>query len=106
MKYFAIVFLALVACPPAKSPHVPDASDASTDAPSPSVACLSACDALVVVGCSEGSDVRCAVRLQTINDGRLDPNPANGRLPLTCLDVRAVHSEADVRAIGQRCNGK
>jgi len=83
---------------PEAAPLPPPAYDGSTTS-----ACYKACQALLSVGCEEGSGT-CVVRLQTISDGKLEPNKANRNLPLTCDDLAKVKTAADVVATGQPCS--
>lgn len=119
----AIVILALIGCPPpSPRPIPPDATDAAPIFPeagplpappeaappaptydgSTTSACFLACQAMAAVGCKEGSGT-CITRLQTISDGKLEPNRANHNLPLKCQDLEKVKTAADVVATGQAC---
>ncbi len=102
----------MLAChptPPTPMPPI-DASDAAPfpvpvlDGASPSD-CAAACAAMQAAGCSEGTAPGCATDEATMERMRLDPNPRNRNLPLTCADVAAIKSQADLRALHQKCNG-
>jgi hypothetical protein len=109
MTFAMGLMLACHPTPPTPMPPI-DASDAAPF-PTPSLdggfttACVAACAALKAASCSEGSDPACAASETTMEAHRLDPNPQKGNLPLTCADVSAVKTAADVRALHQKCNG-
>jgi hypothetical protein len=102
--------LVLTACPapgPVAPPN-PDASDAASyaaDAPSTpgSPACAAACAHLITIGC--GQIYTCPSTLTKVEADRMLANPANGRRPLTCADLSAAASVADVQARGWNCVG-
>lgn len=105
-----VISIGIMACPPVPppSPMPPDA-DAFAPPPPPPVYdgsttsdCFLACQALQKAGCREGSG-NCITRLQTINDLRTEQNLANGKRPLTCVDVEKVKTPADFKAMGQVC---
>lgn len=103
----------LFACPPAPSPSPmpPDAFEVGPPIPLPEAStydgsttsdCYLACEALKTAGCREGSGA-CVLKLQTIQDLHTEQNLANGKRPLTCVDVEKVKTPADFRAMGQVC---
>ena len=105
---FAPLLLLAVACTPVP-PVVPtpDASDASAlgeAAPATDSGftgpCAPACLELQVLGCVVLPD--CATVLQQDTTNRLIRNAKTGQ-PLTCADVAAARSVADVKAMGQPC---
>lgn len=91
----------------ANSPPPPPASDGAVL----SDICAHACEALALAGCREGDPAptpasACYKNAATIEKLRLNPNPAKGGAPLTCADLTAAKTPADVRAMGQECNGQ
>jgi hypothetical protein len=111
MRFLALL-LVLSACTPQPSPVVPtpDASDASafgeTAPPAPpapppaSSVCMAACAAEQAAGCVVLSD--CGSVLQARTQARLARNAKTGNA-LTCDDLAAVKTAADVKALGQPC---
>lgn len=101
-----LVMVLLSGCTPTPQPVPPPTPDASDAAPPSPGDCAAACQALTNAGCTEGQAVTCISRMLTIERGRLDPNPKRFNLPLTCADVAAVKTAADVHDVGQKCNGQ
>lgn len=93
----------LQACPsPAPAP-APSPTDAPPPPPSPpSSSCASACAALAQAGCTEGRDEGCATSLAAIERRQLVTEKDSGR-PLTCADLAAARTPADVLALGAGC---
>ncbi len=109
----AVAVVCLAGCPtpppPNPPPQPPDASDASPgilDAyavpDAPVTPCEAACAALRAAGCHTGSAPNCVADMAHIDGSRLVREPGNG-LPLTCADVAAAKTPADVRALGLGC---
>ena len=103
------VSIGVMACPPPSPPVGPPDADAFAPPLPPPVYdgsttsdCYLACLALKTAGCREGSGT-CITRLQSINDLRTEQNLANGKRPLTCVDVEKVKTPADFKAMGQVC---
>jgi hypothetical protein len=95
--------LAMVRCTP--SNNAPDASPpAPVPIPPPPApidpTCTGACTALALAGCNEGRSPSCAAALSNVQGHLAEPS---GR-PLTCADLSAVKTAADVRALGQACS--
>jgi hypothetical protein len=91
-----------VACTPVPAPVTPppDASDAAP-APAPLAgACAAACAAMQAAGCAVLPT--CTATLTRDVDGEHRIRKPSGT-PLTCADLAAVKTAADVQALGQPC---
>ena len=88
--------------PPAPPPPAPEAGPSPVYDGSTTSSCYRACVALQSAGCKEGSGL-CLTRLQVVNDMHTERNAAAGNRALTCDDLAAVKSAADVIKTGQKC---
>ena len=110
-------FLAVPSCTPSSGPPAPPSSAEGSPTPTPSPsppsnapqACVDACQRMVGVGCAEPDS--CPTTLANVEAHRLNPNPLNSNLPLTCADIAGEPpsklppptSIADVKARGWSC---
>lgn len=98
----------LAACPPPTPPSPPpDASDAAPAPPeagpappAPSSPCDAACAAMTKAGCVVQPD--CSAVLTRDTAARRIRNAKTGAA-LTCPELAAVQTSADVKALGQSC---
>jgi hypothetical protein len=111
---FFAVLGACNSCTPSPTPVVPtpDASDAASQAetaptpsldaapPTPPTACAQACAAMQAAGCVVQAN--CAAVLAADTAVRRFRNPKTGNA-LTCAELAAVKTAADVVALGQSC---
>lgn len=95
----AILSGSLAACPqpgPGPAPVPPDATDGASPSADP---CQAACDRMVALGCVVGT--ACVAAEHHMQDAKEIRKPAGGAL--TCADVAAALSLAELRTLGVRC---
>lgn len=92
MRLSLLAFVAMVGCVSRAAPALPPGGDHA--APAPSVACLTACNTLIRVGCAEGAE-DCPRILQKISDWRTTRDRVDG-YAVTCDTVLQWQSRDDV----------
>jgi hypothetical protein len=99
-----VMDMLLSGCPsPSPQPSPPVADGAAPPPPAPSSACAAACAHVKTLGCPVGGEQGCAESFDSWDHGAAHIRRKDNGMALTCADVNAATSAAQLEAMGFSC---